>query len=77
MQMRSSRLDANHHWARNFFANCASTLVVALMFAVFYQIGLVVACLAGVLVLGLAVGLGCAVWFGGGARDRRDDDRKP
>lgn len=46
------------------------------MFAVLYQIILAVGCLAGVLVLGLAVGLGWVVWFGGGARNRRDDERK-
>jgi hypothetical protein len=42
------------------------------MFATLYHFALVAGCLAGVLILGLAVGLGWMVWFGGG---RRGDDR--
>lgn len=45
------------------------------MIASLYHFAVVAGFIAGLLVLGLAVGLGWAVWFGGG-RERGDNERK-
>ncbi len=44
------------------------------MIAILYQFAVVAGFVVGLLVLGLAVGLGWAVWFGG--RRGREDERE-